>query len=257
MFINIDKGVDIVGDIHACFDEWLEMLDRLGYQKNEQGFYVHPKGRKMVSLGDVMSRGPKSIETMVFFLKHRHLMYMIDSNHGWKIARWLDGRKVQLKHGDEKVEEEFIEFERKNGKEKTVQLKKELRDMLINLPSHSILSEKGQPKLVCVHAGIREEFIGKESERIKNFCRYGDVAGVDQQGKPIRRDWYKQYKGDLLVVWGHDPKPEPLMVNNTINIDQGVVFGGKLTAYRYPENEFVFVDAKKDYAGVKDNPLKR
>lgn len=67
MFINIDKGVDIVGDIHACFDEWLEMLDRLGYQKNEQGFYVHPKGRKMVSLGDVMSRGPKSIETMVFF----------------------------------------------------------------------------------------------------------------------------------------------------------------------------------------------
>jgi len=184
-------------------------------------------------------------------------MYMIDSNHGWKIARWLDGRKVQLKHGDEKVEEEFIEFERKNGKEKTVQLKKELRDMLINLPSHYILSEKGQPKLVCVHAGIREEFIGKESERIKNFCRYGDVAGVDQQGKPIRRDWYKQYKGDLLVVWGHDPKPEPLMVNNTINIDQGVVFGGKLTAYRYPENEFVFVDAKKDYAGVKDNPLKR
>ena len=112
----------------------------------------HPKGRKMVSLGDVMSRGPKSIETMVFFLKHRHLMYMIDSNHGWKIARWLDGRKVQLKHGDEKVEEEFIEFERKNGKEKTVQLKKELRDMLINLPSHYILSEKGQPKLVCVHA---------------------------------------------------------------------------------------------------------
>ncbi|MFC5540348.1 hypothetical protein ACFPOH_00875 [Ureibacillus suwonensis] len=126
MFINIDKGVDIVGDIHACFDEWLEMLDRLGYQKNEQGLYVHPKGRKMVSPGDVMSRGPKSIETMVFFLKHRHLMYMIDSNHGWKIARWLDGRKVQLKHGDEKVEEEFIEFEREKWKRKNRTVKKRI-----------------------------------------------------------------------------------------------------------------------------------
>ena len=57
----------------------------------------------------MMSRGPKSIETMKFFLKHvnEQFTYMIDSNHGWKIARWLDGRKVQLKHGDEKVEEEF------------------------------------------------------------------------------------------------------------------------------------------------------
>ncbi|QBK26153.1 metallophosphoesterase [Ureibacillus thermophilus] len=257
MFIEIDKGVDIVGDIHACFDEWKQMLDQLGYQKNEQGLYVHPEGRKIVSLGDVMSRGPKSIETMEFFLNHQHLMYMVDSNHGWKIARWLDGRKVQLKHGDEKVEEEFIEFERKQGREKTIQLKKQLRDLLMNAPSHYILTEKGQPKVVCVHAGIREEFIGKESEKIKNFCRYGDVAGVDERGKPIRRDWYKQYKGKLLIIWGHDPKPEPLIVNNTINIDQGVVFGGKLTAYRYPEKEFVFVQAKKDYAGVKDNPLNK
>lgn len=61
----------------------------------------------------------------------------------------------------------------------------------------------------------------------------------------------------MLVVWGHDPKPEPLIVQNTINIDQGVVFGGKLTAYRYPEKEFVFVPAKQDYSGAEDNPLSK
>ncbi|MED3660838.1 metallophosphoesterase [Ureibacillus sp. FSL K6-8385] len=256
LFIEIDNGVDIVGDIHACFDEWMEMLDKLGYRKNEQGLFIHPEGRKIVSLGDVMSRGPRSIETMQFFLKHcGKNMYMVDSNHGWKIARWLDGRKVQLKHGDEKVAEEFIEFEKKYGKERTVRLKRQLRDLFMNLPSHIILRDHGQPKVVCVHAGIREDFIGKESERIKNFCRYGDVAGMDRHGKPIRREWYKQYKGELMVVWGHDPKPEPLVINNTINIDQGVVFGGKLTAFRYPEKEFVFVPGKKDYAGSNDNPF--
>lgn len=127
----------------------------------------------------------------------------------------------------------------------------------MNVPSHYILTLNGEKKVVCVHAGIREKYIGTESEKIKSFCRYGDVAGMDEKGKPIRRDWFNHYKGELLVVWGHDPKEEPLIVNNTINIDQGVVFGGKLTAYRYPENEFVFVHAKQDYSGVSDNPLKR
>ncbi|MEJ9281236.1 MULTISPECIES: metallophosphoesterase [Ureibacillus] len=257
MNIEVGNGVDIIGDIHACFDEWIQMLHQLGYEKNEQGLYAHPKGRKIISLGDIMSRGPKSIDTMKFFLNHCNVnTYMIDSNHGWKIARWLDGRKVQLKHGDEKVEEEFNQYEKIHGIEKTKKLKNQFKDLLMNVPSHYILTDQGQPKVVCVHAGIREEFIGKESNRIKNFCRYGDVAGMDEQGKPIRREWYKQYKGSLLVIWGHEPKPEPLIMNNTINIDQGVVFGGKLTAYRYPEQEFVFVQAKRDYSGAKENPLK-
>lgn len=148
-YIEIENGVDIVGDIHACFDEWMEMLSRLGYQKNGQGYYVHPEGRKIISLGDVMSRGPKSIETMQFFLKHHgRNMFMVDSNHGWKIASWLDGRNVQLKHGDEKVREEFLQFEQQVGKEKAAQLKQQLRDLLIDLPSHYVLTDKGEPKVV-------------------------------------------------------------------------------------------------------------
>lgn len=257
MFIEINNGVDIIGDIHGCFDEWLELLRKLGYEKNDRGLYVHPQNRKIVSLGDIMSRGPESIKTMKFFLQHIEagICYMIDSNHGWKIARWLDGRKVQLRHGDEKVEEEFIQYEKENGKKNTEQLKNELKEILINAPSHYILTENGERKVVCVHAGIREKYIGIESPKIKNFCRYGDVAGIDDKGKPIRKNWFENYKGNLLIVWGHDPKKEPLVINNTINIDQGVVFGGKLTAYRYPENEFVFVHAKKDYSENPDNPL--
>lgn len=249
--IEISKGVDIIGDIHACFDEFLEMLDKLGYREGNDGLYRHSEGRIMVSLGDVMSRGPKSIICMEFFLKHVQagLAYMTDSNHGWKIARWLDGRKVQLKHGDELVEQEFLQYEKKYGSKKTKELKSKLQQLLMDAPSHYILQVNNEEIIVCTHAGIKDEYIGKENSRIKDFCRYGDVSGMDKNGKPIRKDWFLNHQGDLLIIWGHDPKTEPLIQNNTINIDQGLVFGGKLTAYRYPENEFVFVKAKKNYSG--------
>ncbi|HWK23815.1 MAG TPA: metallophosphoesterase [Ureibacillus sp.] len=259
MRIELGNGVDIIGDIHACFDEFMTLLEKLGYQPNEEGFYVHPAGRKILSLGDVMSRGPQSIKTMQFFLNHieKGYAYMIDSNHGWKIARWLDGRKVQLRHGDENVAEEFKQFEEEHGEKKTKELKMKLRTLLMDSPSHYIITDKGQDKVVCTHAGIKDEYIGRENSRIKDFCRYGDVAGMDEKGKPIRRDWFNDHKGNLIIVWGHDPKREPMVKNNTINIDQGAVFGGKLTCLRYPEREFVFVPALKNYSGKigTDNPI--
>lgn len=259
MHIELGYGMDIIGDIHACFEEFLTLLKKLGYQQNEKGLYVHPEGRKILSLGDVMSRGPESIKSMQFFLQHveEGLAYMIDSNHGWKIARWLDGRKVQLKHGDENVADEFMQFEKEHGVKKTRELKERLRTLLMEAPSHYIITDEGKDKVVCTHAGIKDEFIGKENGRIKDFCRYGDVAGMDEKGKPIRKDWFKEHEGDLLIVWGHDPKPEPMVINNTINIDQGAVFGGKLTCYRYPEGEFVFVEAQKNYSGKTgaENPI--
>lgn len=259
MRIELGDGIDIIGDIHACFDEFITLLEKLGYQKNEKGLYLHPKGRKILSLGDVMSRGPRSIDSMLFFLKHveEGQAYMIDSNHGWKIARWLDGRNVQLRHGDENVKEEFKQYEKKHGVNETRNLKAKLKTLLMEVPSHYIITEEGKDKVVCAHAGIKDEFIGRETSRIKDFCRYGDVEGMDEKGKPIRRDWFNEHKGDLLIVWGHDPKQEPMMVNNTLNIDQGAVFGGKLTCFRYPESEFVFVHAMKNYSGKigADNPI--
>lgn len=259
MRIELGFGLDIIGDIHACFEEFMTLLDKLGYQKNKEGLYIHPEGRKILSLGDVMSRGPQSIECMLFFLRHVEAgqAYMIDSNHGWKIARWLEGRKVQLKHGDEKVQKEFKNYELKHGKKETLNLKARLKTLLMDAPSHYIVSNEGEDLVVCAHAGIKDEYIGNENSRIKDFCRYGDVAGMDEKGKPIRRDWFKEHKGDLLILWGHDPKPEPLLINNTLNIDQGVVFGGKLTCFRFPEREFVFVEALENYSGKTgaDNPI--
>lgn len=256
--INVTYGLDFIGDIHGCYDEFIELLDKLGYKANQNGLYTHPKKRRIISLGDVMSRGPKSLLSMQFFYDHvkNNLAYMIDSNHGWKIARWLDGRKVELKHGDEKVEQDFLEYQHSHGIEVANKLKRNYKDLFFNAPSHLIFSMKNESDIIAVHAGIRDDFIGFENKRIKDFCRYGDVDGMDEKGKPIRKEWYLNHKSSEIIIWGHDPKPEPFTINNTINIDQGVVFGGKLTAYRYPEKELVFVNAKKDYAGVPDNPIR-
>ncbi|WP_430131360.1 polynucleotide kinase-phosphatase [Neobacillus pocheonensis] len=257
LHVNLGNGIDFIGDIHGCFEEFIMLLKKFGYEENEEGFYIHPEGRKILSLGDVMSRGPRSLDSMRFFKKHvdAGLAYMIDSNHGWKIARWLDGRSVKLAHGDEKLAAEFEEFEKTNGKEASDQLKSEFKELLLASKSHLIILKNGVKVVVATHAGIKDHYIGKQSQRISDFCRYGDSDGLDENEKPIRKDWTIGHQSSELIIWGHDPKPQPLLVNNTLNIDQGVVFGGRLTAYRYPEKQFVSVAAKEDYANVPDNPL--
>ncbi|WP_066066643.1 polynucleotide kinase-phosphatase [Neobacillus soli] len=258
LFIDVGNGIDFIGDIHGCFEEFIELLKKLGYKENAEGLFLHPEGRKILSLGDVMSRGPRSLETLQFF--KRHVMaghaYMIDSNHGWKIARWLDGRNVNLAHGDENVAAEFAEYEGRFGKEAADILKEELKELLLKAKSHLVIQRNGVKVAVATHAGMKDYYIGKQSQRISDFCRYGDSEGLDENGKPLRKDWTINHQSNELIIWGHDPKPQPLLVNNTLNIDQGVVFGGQLTAYRYPEKQFVSVQAKQDYANVPVNPLK-
>ncbi|WP_246234819.1 AAA family ATPase [Bacillus aquiflavi] len=255
--VEVGAGVGFIGDVHACYDELLEILGKLGYKSNEEGFYIHPHGRKFVSVGDIMSRGPRSLDCMIFMKKHVNagLAYMIDSNHGWKVARWLSGRNVTMSHGDEKVVAEFEKYESNYGKEKTLQLKADLKDFLWAAPSHYVFIKNGVRVLVATHAGMKDEYIGKQSDVISDFCRYGDTAGFDEQGKPIRNDWYTGHKSKELIIWGHDPKPAALITNNTINIDQGVVFGGQFTAFKYPEKDFVSVKAKQDYTNDTNNPL--
>ena len=254
--LEIGAGFDIIGDIHGCFDEMMSLITKLGYEK-QGDVYIHPDGRRLLSAGDIMSRGPKSIETMQFWLRQieADLSYMTDSNHGWKIARWLKGQNVSLKHGDEYVAEEFEQYEQMHGREATEALKERFANMLLSAPSHYILTKNNVRKVVVTHAGIKDHYIGKESKRIKDFCRYGAVEGVDENGKSIRGDWFMDHKTSELIVWGHDPKLKPFKENRTINIDQGVVFGGQLTAFRYPEQSFIAVDALNNYVGNVDNPL--
>ena len=113
------------------------------------------------------------------------------------------------------------------------------------LISHFVLDDG---RLVVAHAGLKEAYHGRSSGRVRSFALYGDTTGeTDEYGLPVRYPWARDYRGQATVVYGHTPVPEAEWVNNTICLDTGVVFGGKITALRYPERELVSVPAEQEW----------
>lgn len=173
---------DIIGDVHGCFNELSELLNRLGYGVSEN-VARHPEGRRLVFLGDIVDRGPRIVDTLKLVMAsvEAGTALCAPGNHDMKLMRKLSGRDVQITHG--------------------------LEDSLSQL------------------AGETDEF-----------------------GLPVRCNRAAEYRGKATVVYGHTPVPVPDWLNRTINIDTGCVFGGSLTALRYPEKELVSVPAARVYA---------
>ena len=236
-----DSGpFDIIGDVHGCFDELVALLEQLGYSVDRSTFAVTPPaGRKVVFLGDLVDRGPDtpSVLRLVRGMVDAGTALCVAGNHENKLVRALSGRKVQMTHGLpetiaqlEGESEEFVE---------------EMREFLDGLISHYVLDEGN---LVVAHAGLPEAFQGRASGRVRNFALYGETTGeTDEFGLPVRYDWASDYRGQAMVVYGHTPVPNAEWVNRTICLDTGCVFGGRLTALRYPERELVSVPAAEIY----------
>jgi protein phosphatase len=234
---------DIIGDVHGCYDELTELLEKLGCQSDEGGFYRPPEGRKLVFLGDLVDRGPKSPEVvrLVMEMVARGDALAVPGNHDIKFMRAIWGKKVQITHGLAESLEQFEAYE-----EYYRGFSRIAADFIDKLVSHYLFDDG---KLVVAHAGMKESMQGRGSGKVREFALFGDTTGeTDEFGLPVRYPWAQEYRGKALVVYGHTPVPEPEWLNRTIDIDTGCVFGGKLTALRYPELEFVSVQARQTYA---------
>jgi protein phosphatase len=238
--------IDIIGDIHGCYKELLELTTLLGYQW-KTGIPVHPEGRKLGFVGDLTDRGPQSIKVIeiIYELVQKDLAYYVPGNHCNKLYRFFLGNKVQISHG---LETTVAEFEALSKKEQQ-RIKRSFVQLYENAPLYRILDHH---KLIMAHAGISEELIGKQNSRVKTFVLYGDITGEKHpDGSPIRNDWALEYKGKPLIVYGHTPVKEVRKVGNTFNIDTGAVFGGKLSSLRYPECEVVSVPSSMPHVAEK------
>ena len=238
---------DIIGDVHGCFDELQELLLNLGYTINRVdeteknfGFSVlAPENRKAIFVGDLVDRGPDSpnVLRLVMSMVNSGVAFCVPGNHDLKLQKFLNGKQVQLKHG--------LEVTVKQLETETAQFKSTVEKFLYSLISHYVFDNG---KLVVAHAGLKEEMQGRGSGAVRSFCMYGETTGeIDEFGLPVRHNWAKEYRGKAKVVYGHTPVPEAEWLNKTIDIDTGCVFGGKLTALRYPEEELISVNAKMVY----------
>ena len=229
---------DIIGDIHGCYDELVILLGKLGYVEQE-GLWRHPEGRKPVFLGDLVDRGPKTPEVLklVMRLAQSGLGWCVPGNHDMKLLKWLNGKNVKLAHGlQDSVDQLQAE---------TPEFREGVKKFIDGLISHYVFDDGN---LVVAHAGLKEEMQGRGSGAVREFCLYGETTGeIDEFGLPVRINWAAEYKGKAQVVYGHTPVPSAQWLNRTIDIDTGCVFGGSLTALRYPERELVSVPAARVY----------
>ena len=233
---------DVIGDVHGCRAELEALLGRLGYRITRDAAgrpsgAVPPGGRTAVFLGDLVDRGPDSpgVLRLVMGMVAAGQALAVPGNHENKLIRALSGKNVQVSHGLAETLSQLAgegeEFRRQAG------------EFCRGLVSHLVLDGG---RLVVAHAGLKEAYHGRASGRVRSFALYGDTTGeTDEYGLPVRYPWAADYRGRAMVLYGHTPVPEPDWVNNTLCLDTGCVFGGRLTALRYPEREIVSVPAER------------
>jgi len=237
---------DIIGDVHGCFDELSALLGELGYQidvseeNSGRRYHVtHPARRRIVFLGDLVDRGPRIPDCLrlAMDMVEDGAALCVPGNHEVKLLKKIQGRDVNMSHGlaesVKQLESEPAEFHERAAK------------FIDRLVSHFVLDDG---RLVVAHAGMKQEMQGRSSGAVRSFALFGETTGeTDEFGLPVRYDWAGEYRGKAMVAYGHTPVPEAEWLNRTICLDTGCVFGGRLTALRYPEKELVSVPAQSTY----------
>jgi protein phosphatase len=235
---------DIIGDVHGCRAELEQLLAELGYEIDRDAAgrptgARHPGFRRAVFVGDLVDRGPDTpgVLRLVMGMVAAGTAFCVAGNHEAKLLKALRGKNVKRSHGlDASMEQLDAESE---------EFRAGVERFIDGLISHYVLDGG---RLVVAHAGLIERYHGRASGRVREFCLYGQTTGeTDEYGLPVRYPWATEYRGRAVVVYGHTPVPAAEWLNNTLCVDTGCVFGGRLTAINYPERALVSVPAARVY----------
>ena len=241
--MNQIKGYDIIGDIHGCWLELSELLDKLGYQwVPSKGIHIPPEGRQAIFVGDLTDRGPHSIICLAYvkaMVENRYAQCVL-GNHCQKLWRYIKGNKVKLTHGLDKTIAQAKAMGSDLGR---------FEKFLEQLPYYLSLDDG---KLIVVHGAWHDDFAKKDKVdgALRAYMIYCPTRGMLPNGLPDRIDWVAQRQvteESPWIVYGHQPYKDARIENKTAGIDLGCAFGGKLACMRFPEMELVDVPAQQEY----------
>ncbi|HEX7174997.1 MAG TPA: metallophosphoesterase [Pyrinomonadaceae bacterium] len=207
----------VVGDVHGCYDELTELLERAAFGA----------GDRLVCVGDLVTKGEKSREVLDLFIRDARLSSVL-GNHDRAVLRALRGEAVALKPAQEKCLQELQpEGARYAQFLSTLPLS-------IDLGSH-----------VVVHAGLRPGVaLAEQSADDLTELRTLGPDRTNREGTP----WYDVYDGERTALFGHWPAPVPRRGLRAIGLDTGCVYGYELTAYVIEEDKFLSVPARRAYS---------
>jgi hypothetical protein len=206
----------VVGDIHGCYDELKELLKKVKLKKND----------RVVAVGDLVSKGPKTTQVLDLFMTDERFSTVI-GNHDLILRRIWNGEDIEMKQGIKQLNKKL----------------KKKRDNYLNFLNGLPFTIDLNTHLV-VHAGLRPN-VELHSQTTGDLTRIR-VLGPDRESED-GTPWYHVYNGDKVVLFGHWPAAEPRRGPKAIGLDTGCVYGYSLTAYIIETDEFVSVKAKKAY----------
>jgi hypothetical protein len=210
----------VVGDIHGCYDELRELLERAALTEDD----------RVVSVGDLIVKGEKSREVLDLFIEDERFSAVL-GNHDRALLRHWRGEDVSLKDSQEKARKELAADEARYSSY-LQQL-----PLMIDLGSHLV-----------VHAGVRPG-VALSSQSVEDLTELRTLGDdrTNREGVP----WYERYDGDPVVLFGHWPAPAPRRGARAIGLDTGCVYGYDLTAYVIETGEFLSVRARRVYEQPK------
>jgi hypothetical protein len=206
----------VVGDLHGCYDELMELLEKIGIGDDD----------RVICVGDLITKGPKSKEVLELFMTDARFSTVI-GNHDLALRRKWNGEDIELKAAQKDAHKEL------RGEKDAYASFFNRMPFIIDLETHLV-----------VHAGLRPniELYSQTTGDLTRIRTLGPDRESDE-GTP----WYHVYHGDKIVLFGHWPSPEPRRGRKAIGLDTGCVYGYNLTAYIIESDEFVTVKAKRAY----------
>ncbi|WP_237724722.1 metallophosphoesterase [Deinococcus alpinitundrae] len=240
------SGFDIVGDVHGCLPELLTLLAKLGYGVDGELRLTPPVDRQLVFVGDLVDRGPDTPGVLKLIMQAVSAGQALAArgNHDERLGQALSGAHVRKP--SPRLVQSLVQL---SGESPA--FRRRAAAFLLNLPTRLPLDEG---RLLVAHAGDRADLRGSERD---DYNVHGlDSGELDDFGHLRREDWAARHGGPHLIVSGHSPVRRPRWSGQpgrgeALNLDTGCIYGGALTALRYPERELVSVPAWRAYVSSR------